>query len=237
MQRCVRSSRLRQMVFRHQSRSARFHVGVVGMATMTMLGGCALLEDSPQRASGAGDSGRRPVSFLTQDTYNPFSGAKGTIGRDQASCGTNDECTSRREEPADSRQRGRIGEAQTPAVYVPAGEQAIMNAELRKCPTDTRQAGEIIMAIRDAPSCKASYYVMRACRFDTAGDVQLARAVVEKCEATFLSHLSPDHKSSYQRAREACVHKYINMQGPIYASYQATCDATVAVGYAWRWGG
>jgi hypothetical protein len=105
-----------------------------------------------------------------------------------------------------------------------------------KCPSETRQADEIIKAIRDAPACWASFYVMKDCRFSDGSDAQLARAVIERCEATFLDHMSPDRRYLYQRAQERCARKFANRPGAIYASYQATCEAAVAARYAWWWG-
>jgi hypothetical protein len=105
-----------------------------------------------------------------------------------------------------------------------------------KCPSGSRQPDEIIKAIRSAPACLVSFYVMKDCRSNDRRDTQLAEAVIEKCEATFLPHMSAGRKYFYQRAREACARKFANRQEAIYASYQATCAAAVAARYAWWWG-
>ena len=105
-----------------------------------------------------------------------------------------------------------------------------------RCPSESRQPEEIIKAIRGAPACLVSFYVMKDCRSNNRGDTQFAEAVIEKCEATFLPHMSPGRKFFYQRARAVCARKFANRQGAIYASYQATCEAAVAARYAWWWG-
>lgn len=113
---------------------------------------------------------------------------------------------------------------------------AVPALALNKCPSETRKTDEIIKAIRNAPACRASFYVMRACRSNDSSDAQLAEAVIEKCEAMFLPRMSSDRKYYYQQAREVCARNFANRQGAIYASYQATCEAAVAARYAWRWG-
>ena len=105
-----------------------------------------------------------------------------------------------------------------------------------QCPSESRQAEEIIKAIRSAPACLVSFNVMKDCRSHDHRDAQLAQAVIEKCEATFLPRMSAGRKYFYQRAREVCARKFANRQAPIYASYQATCEAAVAARYAWWWG-
>lgn len=82
-----------------------------------------------------------------------------------------------------------------------------------ECSSETLQQDDIIKAIQKAPTCKASFDVMNACRYNAGGDVLLAEVVIEKCEATLLRRLSALQKRSYQREREACVHKYANKSG------------------------
>jgi hypothetical protein len=107
---------------------------------------------------------------------------------------------------------------------------------LDKCPSESRQPEEIIKAIRTAPACLVAFYVMKDCRSNDRRDAQLAEAVIAKCEATFLPHMSPGRKYFYQRAREVCARKFADRQEAIYASYQATCEAAVAARYACWWG-
>jgi hypothetical protein len=105
-----------------------------------------------------------------------------------------------------------------------------------KCPSESRQPEEVIKAIRSAPACLVSFYLMKDCRSHDRRDTQLAEAVIERCEATFLPRMSPGRKYFYQRAREVCARKFANRREAIYASYQATCEAAVAARYAWWWG-
>ena len=48
------------------------------------------------------------------------------------------------------------------------------------CPSGSHQPDEIIRAIRGAPACLASFYVMKDCRFNDRGNIRLAKAVIEK---------------------------------------------------------
>lgn len=106
-----------------------------------------------------------------------------------------------------------------------------------ECPSGTLQQDDIVKAIQKAPTCKASFDVMNACRYNAGGDVLLAEVVIEKCEVTFLRRLNAQQKRSYQREREVCVRKYANKSGTMYASFQVTCEAAAAVKFAQRWGG
>jgi hypothetical protein len=107
---------------------------------------------------------------------------------------------------------------------------------LEKCPSETRETAKIIKAIRSAPACIESFHVMKDCRSHADSDARLAEVVIERCEATFLPHMSPDRQYVYRRARDVCARKFANRPGALYASYQATCEAAVAARYGW-WGG
>ena len=97
------------------------------------------------------------------------------------------------------------------------------------CPSGSRQPEEIIKAIRSAPACLASFYVMKdCCSNDVATPDSPRRSSRNK--ATFLPHMSPGRKC------EVCAGKFANRQEAIYASYRATCEAAVAARYAWWWG-
>jgi hypothetical protein len=104
------------------------------------------------------------------------------------------------------------------------------------CPAPTLQQDDILKAIQKAPTCKASFDVMDACRFNSGGDVLLANAVIERCEATFLQRLDARQKRSYQQERAACARKYANKVGTMYVSAAVTCEAIAAVKRAQRWG-
>jgi hypothetical protein len=104
------------------------------------------------------------------------------------------------------------------------------------CPAASLQQGDILTAIQKSATCKASFDVMDACRFNSGGDVLLANAVIKRCEATFLQRLNARQKRSYQEERAACVRKYANKVGTMYVSATVTCEAIAAVKCAQRWG-
>jgi len=97
------------------------------------------------------------------------------------------------------------------------------------CPLESFDREAIIKAITNAPTCRASFEILSACRYNAGGDIELASIVTERCEKTFLSTLKPDRKRAYQRAQQACARKYMNKQGTMYASAQAICAAEAAV--------
>jgi hypothetical protein len=97
------------------------------------------------------------------------------------------------------------------------------------CPLESLDREAIIKAITDAPTCRASFEMLSACRYNAGGDIELASIVTERCEKTFLSTLKPDAKRAYQRAQQACARKYRNKEGTMYASAQAICAAEAAV--------
>jgi hypothetical protein len=59
--------------------------------------------------------------------------------------------------------------------------------------------------------------------------VELAEIVIDKCEKTFLSRLASARRRAYRQERGACARKYANKQGTMYVSFQATCEANVAL--------
>jgi hypothetical protein len=77
---------------------------------------------------------------------------------------------------------------------------------------------------------------MDACLFGATGDVPLATAVIHKCEQVFLTRLSRSETLLYQRKRERCRAKYAKMDGTMYISAAATCEATVALQFATKLG-
>jgi hypothetical protein len=107
---------------------------------------------------------------------------------------------------------------------------------LERCPAGAREIEAIVQALEIAPNCKESLRIMDMCLFGASGDVPLAAAVIRKCEAAFLTKLSHPELAAYKRERGACIAKYAKMEGSMYISAAATCEATVASQYAQRVG-
>jgi hypothetical protein len=91
---------------------------------------------------------------------------------------------------------------------------------------------ELIAAITQSPTCRASFAILSACRYNAGGDVELAGIVTERCEKTFLPTLKPAAKRAYAKARKACERKYAGKQGTMYVSAQVICEAAAAVRFA-----
>ncbi|MBI4724349.1 MAG: hypothetical protein HY765_05030 [Rhodomicrobium sp.] len=100
------------------------------------------------------------------------------------------------------------------------------------CPVSGHSIDAIVQAIESAPDCQASHRTMSACLFGASGDVPLAEAVIKKCEASFLAKLTQSELRTYERERAACVTKYAKMQGTMYISAAAACEASVALRYS-----
>ena len=109
---------------------------------------------------------------------------------------------------------------------------ALAAAPAAACPIEPYDPDRIAAAIEKASSCKAAYDLMISCRRNTGGDVELANAVTTRCERTFLTRGASARTKAYAEERAACAMKYAKRQGTMYASFQATCEAGVAVKYA-----
>src|SRR6201996_8754420 len=61
--------------------------------------------------------------------------------------------------------------------------------------------------VRATTSCEAAHKLHDACGWGSSGDVALSGAVIEKCEALFLNHLSPSQKRNYEARQQRCSEK------------------------------
>ncbi len=105
---------------------------------------------------------------------------------------------------------------------------------LTKCPVESLDQADIAAAVTAAPSCAQAYEVMNVCRTNAGSDVALADIVIEQCEKVFLANLDPAAAKSYRATRDACVRRFAHRDGTMSASFQATCEAGVAVVFAHR---
>lgn len=106
---------------------------------------------------------------------------------------------------------------------------ATPSVALQTCPIESQDHTDIEAAIGAMDTCAHAYHVMSACRSNDGGDVSLADLVIQKCEEAFLPKLEPPALSAYKAAREACVRRFADKEGAMYASFQASCEAAVAV--------
>jgi hypothetical protein len=110
---------------------------------------------------------------------------------------------------------------------------AALADRLEKCPVASDNPAEVADSVKAAPSCAQAYEVMNVCRANAAGDVALGAIVIEMCEKVFMPTIDPSSARSYQMVREACARKFAH-QGAQGASFQATCEAGMAVVFAHR---
>ena len=99
----------------------------------------------------------------------------------------------------------------------------------KECPIQEFSLEAREEAIRKAPTCKEALEVMDACAYVASGDTALGAAVVEKCEAGFLSELSKKQRRDYDREIKRCNTKYLRESGTMYRSFEAFCRAQLAV--------
>ncbi len=111
---------------------------------------------------------------------------------------------------------------------------AAMAERLQKCPVENLDQTEIATAVAAAPSCAQSYEVMNVCRSNASGDVALSQIVIQKCEQVFFANLQPAALKAYQAARDSCARRFAQKAAGANASYQAACEAGVAVVFAHR---
>jgi uncharacterized protein YecT (DUF1311 family) len=99
-----------------------------------------------------------------------------------------------------------------------------------KCPKgDAPIFEEDLAATAD---CAAAHKLHDACAWGSSGDARLAGVVIDKCEATFLSRLTPAQKRNYDARVQHCSDKYAREEGTIAISEAAMCQEEVAVAFA-----
>jgi uncharacterized protein YecT (DUF1311 family) len=98
-------------------------------------------------------------------------------------------------------------------------------------PTD-ETAPALDKLLTSDPSCAKANARLKACAFGSMADDQFAAIVIQKCEQTFLSSLSPQEKSRYVDERQLCTYEYARQQGTLYISEAALCHADVAANFS-----
>jgi hypothetical protein len=105
-------------------------------------------------------------------------------------------------------------------------------ARAEDCPAKSTQFDDIVVALKEAPSCDRAMKIFEACEFGASGDVGLGAVVEKKCEADFLDRLKTPRNHVYQREMRVCDRKYRNESGTMYLSFTAFCRAEVAQRYS-----
>ncbi len=121
---------------------------------------------------------------------------------------------------------------QLPLAVIALLACASTDALAQRCPSPVLDPVEIADLIEQATSCRAAYRVLEACQRGSSGDVRVARQVVEKCEATFLSRLSSAEAGRYAREKAECNARHAGKQGAEFSSFSSFCEAQTAVRYA-----
>ena len=67
---------------------------------------------------------------------------------------------------------------------------------------------------------------------DRAATLALSGAVIEKCEAVFLSRLTPAQKRNYEARQQRCSDKYAREDGSLAIAEAALCAEAIAVSFA-----
>ncbi len=96
------------------------------------------------------------------------------------------------------------------------------------------QFDDIVVALKEAPSCDRAMKGFEACEFGASGDVGLGAVVEKKCEGDFFARLKEPQRRLYQREMGVCDRKYRNKEGTMYRSFTAFCRAEVTQRYSRR---
>ena len=99
-----------------------------------------------------------------------------------------------------------------------------------KCPAGNTPIFE--EDLRATASCEAAHKLHDACAWGSSGDVALSGAVIEKCEAVFLSRLTPAQRRNYQARQQRCSEKYAREDGSLAVAEAALCAEAIAVSFA-----
>jgi uncharacterized protein YecT (DUF1311 family) len=86
--------------------------------------------------------------------------------------------------------------------------------------------------VRATASCEAAHKLHDACGWGSSGDVALSGAVIEKCEAVFLSRLTPAQKRNYEARQQRCSDKFAREDGSLAVAEAALCTEAIAVSFA-----
>jgi uncharacterized protein YecT (DUF1311 family) len=86
--------------------------------------------------------------------------------------------------------------------------------------------------LRATASCEAAHKLHAACSWGSSGDVALSGVVIEKCEAVFLSRLTPAQKRNYEARQQRCSEKFAREDGSLAVAEAALCTEAIAVSFA-----
>jgi hypothetical protein len=86
--------------------------------------------------------------------------------------------------------------------------------------------------LRATPSCEAAHKLHEACSWGSSGDAGLSGVVIEKCEATFLSHLTQAQKKNYEARQQRCAEKYSRQDGSEAISEASLCAEEISAVFA-----
>jgi hypothetical protein len=81
-------------------------------------------------------------------------------------------------------------------------------------------------------TCEAAHKLHDACAWGSSGDARLSGAVIEKCEAVFLSRLTPAQKRNYEARQKRCSEKFAREDGSLAVAEAALCAEAIAVSFA-----
>ena len=105
---------------------------------------------------------------------------------------------------------------------------------LTKCPVESLNQADIAAAVSAGTSCAQAYEIMNVCRTNAGGDVALAELSCSNARRCSCPISNPPPQKAYKAARDACARRFAHRDGTMSASFQATCEAGVAVVFAHR---
>ena len=93
-------------------------------------------------------------------------------------------------------------------------------------------ADQLLKGLEAAPTCEAAYDLHNICAWGSSADAMFAQVVIPKCEASFLSGLSPAQTRAYKARLQHCTDKYAHEEGTMFIAFAASCQEEVALAFA-----
>ena len=93
-------------------------------------------------------------------------------------------------------------------------------------------ADQLNKGLQAASSCEAAHDLHTACAWGSSADATFTETVVAKCEASFLTTLSPARTRAYRARLKHCSDKYAHEEGTMNIAFAAFCQEEVAVAFA-----
>jgi uncharacterized protein len=107
-------------------------------------------------------------------------------------------------------------------------------AEISGCSGPSENTGGETLgdALANSRSCQSALKTYRDCTWGSSADTGFSAIVVGKCEQDFIKKLNAAEMQNYADRMQLCAYRYSMVQGTLYMSIAATCQADLAASFA-----